>query len=177
LQPDQRLKEEYNQLQCDGKPDVKEYIHSFPISRGKVEGLILVGLLATGAFDLVMYADTAITGLPLEIPSVLGKLALGESQFAEPVGRLIHVGNGIGLALIFGLVALPVSTRIAKLPSIIYGIAFAIIELVIAVWFGMLPALGAGVAGINIGPEVAVVTLLRHIAFGAVIGLLVRRWK
>ncbi len=164
-------------MQYNRKSDAEKNISSFPISKGRVEGLILVGLLATGAFDLVMYTDTALTGLPLEIPSILGKLILGENQFAEPVGRLIHVGNGIGLALIFGLVVLPITKRIVKLPSIIYGITFAIVELVIAVWFGMFPALGAGVAGIDIGPEVAVVTLLRHIAFGTIIGISVRRWK
>ena len=152
-------------------------IASFTLSKGRIEGLVITGLLATVAFDLVMYADTAITGLPLEIPSVLGNLALGESPYAEPVGRLIHLGNGIGLALLFGFIALPISRRIKKLPTVVYGVAFAIAELVIAVWFGMLPALGGGVAGFNIGPEVAAVTLLRHVAFGVVLGISVWRWK
>ena len=150
---------------------------SFTFSKGKLEELVIAGLLATIVFDLVMYADTAMTGLPLEIPSVLGDLALGESPYAEPVGRLIHLGNGIGLALLFGFIALPISRRVIKLPPVVYGVAFAVLELVIAVWFGMLPALGAGVAGFNIGPEVAAVTLLRHIAFGVVLGISVRRWK
>ena len=150
---------------------------SFTISKGKLQGLIIAGVLATTAFDLVMYADTAMTELPLEIPNVLGNLVLGESPYAEPVGRLIHLGNGIGLALLFGFIALPISRRVVKLPIVVYGIAFAVLELVIAVWFGMLPALGAGVAGFNIGPEVAAVTLLRHIAFGVVLGISVWRWK
>ena len=137
----------------------------------------MIGLLGTGAFDLVIYADLAVTGLPLEIPSVLGQLVLGENQYAEPVGRLTHIGNGIGLALIFGFVALPISRRITKLPTVVYGVGFATAELVIAVWFGMLPALGAGIAGMDIGPEVAVVTFLRHVAFGVVLGISVRRWK
>ena len=138
---------------------------------------MLIGLLGTGAFDLVMYADLAVTGLPLEIPSILGQLVLGEHKYAEPVGRLIHVGNGIGLTLLFGFVAMPIFQRIASLPTIVYGIVFATVETVIAVWLVMLPALGAGVAGINIGPEVAVVTILRHVAFGVVLGVSVRRWR
>ncbi|MDH3696545.1 MAG: hypothetical protein OEQ15_04435 [Nitrosopumilus sp.] len=43
---------------------------------------------------------------------------------------------------------------------------------VTAVWFGMLPALGSGVAGLNIAPEVPAMTMSRHIVFGAVIGIL-----
>jgi len=35
----------------------------------------------------------------------------------------------------------------------------------------MLPILGAGIAGINIAPEVAVMTITRHVVFGAVLGL------
>lgn len=124
-----------------------------------------------------MYADTAITGLTLEIPNILGDLLLGESPYSEPIGRLVHLGNGIGLALFFGYVALPLSQRIAKLPTIVYGVVFTTVELVGAVWFVMLPALDAGIAGLNIGPEVVLVTLLRHIVFGVVLGISVSRWK
>ena len=61
-----------------------------------------------------------------------------------------------------------------KLPVISYAVIFVLVELVIAVWFGMLSALGAGIAGVNIGPEVAVMTLFRHIIFGTVIGILLK---
>jgi len=37
----------------------------------------------------------------------------------------------------------------------------------------MLPALGAGIAGVNIAPEVPAMTLSRHIVFGAIIGIIV----
>ena len=43
-----------------------------------------------------------------------------------------------------------------------------------AVWLGLLPALGAGIAGLNIAPEVPAMTMSRHIVFGVVIGLVVR---
>ena len=75
------------------------------------------------------------------------------------------------------LMTKPISKRIAKLPTLVYGIAFATVELVIAVWLVLLPALGAGVAGLNISPEVPAMTLFRHIAFGTVLGLSVRRWN
>lgn len=162
-------------MQSNKKLDPTKY--SFPISIGKLEGLILVGLLGTGAFDLAMYADIAVTGIPLDIPNTLGKHALGEHQYANFVGRLIHTGNGIGLSLLFGYVALPIFRKIVKLPTIVYGIAFAMLETVVAVWLILLPALGAGIAGVNIAPEVAVMTMTRHIVLGLVFGASVRRWN
>ena len=164
-------------MQYNKQKDASSSVFSLPPSIGKFLGLVIIGLVGTIAFDMVMYVDSAITGLPLEIPSVLGSLVVGDSEFAEPVGRVIHYGNGIGLALVFGFVALPISRKIIGLPTIVYGIIFGILELVVAVWFGMLPALGAGIAGTNVGPEVAIVTFLRHIAFGSVLGILVRSWR
>lgn len=133
--------------------------------------LVVAGILGTLAFNAVMYVDIAITGIPVDIVATLGNLAVGESEHAEIIGHAIHFANGIGLALLFGYVAMPLSNRIKKLPVIVYGIIFAVIELVIAVWFVMLPMLGAGIAGLDIAPEVALMTLARHVVFGAVLGL------
>ena len=143
--------------------------------RSKLFTIIIAGVLGTLAFNAVMYADIAITGIPVDIVATMGNLAVGESEYTELIGHIIHFGNGIGLALLFGYVALPISKRIKKLPVIAYGIIFATVELVIAVWFAMLPMLGAGIAGLNIAPEVAVVTLVRHLVFGAVLGLVMRK--
>ncbi len=140
----------------------------------KFARLIFAGILGTIAFNGAMYADIAITGIPLDIPATMGSLAVGESEYAETVGHVIHFANGIGISLLFGYVALPISRKIIKLPVIVYAIVFVIVETVIAVWFVLLPMLGAGIAGINIGPEVAVMTLARHVVFGIVIGLVLR---
>ena len=141
----------------------------------KFARLIFAGILGTIAFNGAMYADIAITGIPLDIPVTMGSLAVGESEYTETVGHVIHFANGIGISLLFGYVALPISRKIIKLPVIVYAIVFAIVETIIAVWFVLLPMLGAGIAGINIGPEVAVMTLARHVVFGAVMGLVLRR--
>jgi len=140
----------------------------------KFARIVLAGIIATIAFNGVMYVDIAITGIPLDIVATMGSLTVGESEYTETVGHVIHFANGIGLALLFGYVALPISKKIIKLPVIVYAIVFAIVELVIAVWFVMLPMLGAGIAGLNIAPEVAVMTFARHVVFGAVIGLVLR---
>ena len=141
----------------------------------KFARIVLAGIIATIAFNGVMYVDIAITGIPLDIVATMGSLTVGESEYTETVGHVIHFANGIGLALLFGYVALPISKKIIKLPVIVYAIVFAIVELVIAVWFVMLPMLGAGIAGLNIAPEVAVMTFARHVVFGAVIGLVLRK--
>jgi len=56
----------------------------------------------------------------------------------------------------------------------IHGIIFGIIVTATTVWLGLLPALGAGIAGLNIAPEVPAMTMFRHIVFGLVIGIILR---
>ncbi|TAK19460.1 MAG: hypothetical protein EPO37_04505 [Nitrosarchaeum sp.] len=154
---------------------MKETITQQKMQGSKLVIVIIAGILGTIAFDGVMYADIAITGVPLDIVGLLGSLVIGESEHTQTVGHVIHFANGIGLALLFGYVALPISKKIMKLPIVIYAIAFSVIENTIAVWFVMLPMLGAGVAGVNIAPEVALMTLSRHIVFGAAIGFVIRK--
>ncbi len=137
--------------------------------------LVIAGLLGTFAFYIAAYVDMAITGVPLDISAVLGMLVVGEHESAPIVGNLFHIGNGIGLTLFFGYVFLPISTRIMKGRVWLHGIIFGIIVTVTTVWFGMLPALGAGIAGVNIAPEVPAMTLFRHIVFGAVIGIIISK--
>lgn len=143
-------------------------------SNSKLVKTIIAGILGTIAFDGVMYADIAITGVPLDIVGLMGSLTIGKSEYAQIVGHVVHFANGIGLALLFGYVALPISKKIMKLPIMVYAITFAVIENTIAVWFIMLPILGAGIAGVNIAPEVLLMTLARHIVFGAVVGFVLR---
>jgi len=143
------------------------------IKNNKFLNLIVAGLLGTFAFYIAAYVDIAITGVPLDISAVLGQLVVGEDESAPIIGNLFHIGNGIGLTLFFGYVFLPISTRILKGRIWLHGIIFGIIVTVTTVWLGMLPALGAGIAGLNIAPEVPAMTLSRHIVFGVVIGLIV----
>jgi len=140
----------------------------------KFPNLLIAGLLATLVFNGVMYMDIAITGVPLDIPATLGQLAVGESEDAEMVGHAIHILNGLGLALLFGYVVVPISKRIVRLPIWLYAVIFMIVELIVTVWFGMLPALGAGIAGLNIAPEVPAMTFIRHVAYGLTLGLMIK---
>ena len=136
--------------------------------------LILAGFLGTAAFYVAAYVDMEVTGVPLDITVVLVQLVAGEHELAPIIGHVFHIGNGIGLTLFFGYVFLPISTRIMKGRIWLHGIIFGIIVTVTTAWFGLLPAIGAGIAGLNIAPEVPAMTISRHIAFGVVIGLVVR---
>ncbi len=141
----------------------------------KFLNLVIAGLLGTFAFYVAAYVDMAITGVPLDITVVLGQLVAGEHESAQIIGHVFHIGNGIGLTLFFGYVFLPSSTRIMKRRIWLHGIIFGIIVTATTVWLGLLPALGAGIAGLNIAPEVPAMTMFRHIVFGAVIGIVVSR--
>ena len=136
--------------------------------------LILAGLAGTLGFYIAAYIDMAVTGVPLDITVVLGQLIAGEHESAYIIGNVAHIANGIGLTLFFGYVFLPISTRVMKGRIWLHGIIFGIIVTVTTVWLGLLPALGAGIAGLNIAPEVPAMTIFRHIVFGVVIGLVVR---
>ncbi len=136
--------------------------------------LIIAGFLGTLGFYIAASVDMEVTGVPLDITVVLGQLVAGEDESSQTIGHVFHIANGIGLTLFFGYVFLPISTRIMKGRIWLHGIIFGIIVTVTTVWLGLLPALGAGIAGLNIAPEVPAMTLSRHIVFGAVIGLVVR---
>jgi len=155
---------------------VKEILatQKFSAKTSKFLNLVVAGLLGTLAFYIAAYVDMAITGVPLDISVVLGMLVVGEHESSLIIGNLFHIGNGIGLTLFFGYIFLPISTRVMKGKIWLHGIIFGIIVTATAVWLGMLPALGAGIAGLNIAPEVPAMTMFRHIVFGAVIGLVVR---
>ena len=137
--------------------------------------LVIAGLAGTLGFYIAAYVDIAITGVPLDISVVLGQLVAGEHESAYIIGNVFHIANGIGLTLFFGYVFLPISTRIMKGRIWLHGIIFGIIVTVSTVWLGLLPALGAGIAGLNIAPEVPAMTLSRHIVFGAIIGIVVSK--
>lgn len=134
--------------------------------------LLIAGLVGTLAFYITAFIDMEITGIPLDISVVLGQLVAGEDESAIIIGNIFHITNGICLTLFFGYVFMPISRKILNSRIWLHGIIFGVIVTVTTVWFGMLPALGAGVAGLNIAPEVPAMTMSRHIVFGAVIGVL-----
>lgn len=143
----------------------------------KFASLVIAGLLGTLSFYIAAYVDITITGVPLDISATLGQLVAGEHESAFIIGNIFHIANGIGLTLFFGYVFLPISTRIMKGRIWFHGIIFGVIVTATTVWLGLLPALGAGIAGLNIAPEIPAMTMFRHLVFGLVIGIVVSKMK
>jgi hypothetical protein len=134
----------------------------------------VAGLLGTVAFDAVMYIDIAITGIPLDVTKVLGGLLVDKNGPVDLVGHTFHFLNGIGLALFYNLIFLRVSTKVLRSHMWLHGVVFSMLVTMLPLWLGLLPALGGGIAGTNISPLVSVMTIVRHIAFGIVLGLMVK---
>ncbi|TFH01138.1 MAG: hypothetical protein E4G77_03940, partial [Nitrosopumilus sp.] len=64
----------------------------------KFARLVIAGILGTLAFNGVMYADIALTEIPLDIAMTMGSITVGESKYTEIIGHVIHFVNGIGLS-------------------------------------------------------------------------------
>ena len=137
----------------------------------KLPRFVIAGILGTIAFNVIMYADIAVTGMPMDITKTLGSMLVGKTGPVDLAGHEFHFANGIGLALLYGYVFLRISKRIMRGHLWLHGIVFGILVTIIPVWLMMLPALGAGIAGLAVSPLVPVITIIRHIAFGVVLGI------
>jgi Family of unknown function (DUF6789) len=144
-------------------------------SRSRFIAAIVAGLLGTVAFNMVMYLDVAITGIPLDLTRVLGSLVVGQNGPVDAAGNIFHFAIGIGLAMIYMFLFLPLSKRVTKRIHWFYGIIYAVMIAVGPIFFGLFPALGAGIAGIGISPLVGSMTIVRHVAYGTVLGILAKR--
>jgi hypothetical protein len=111
---------------------------------------ILAGFLGAILFDLL---GLALTGNWWDIPSLLGeKTGLGLAY-----GIFGHFSNGILLAILYAGIAPSLWGPFWLRPFI-----FITAQTIALVWFFMYPLLGAGVMGLNMGPEAAIGSLLRH---------------
>jgi Family of unknown function (DUF6789) len=146
-------------------------------SRSIFVSAIVAGVVGTVAFNAVMYFDIAATGVQLDLTRVLGSFVVGRDGPVDAAGYIFHFANGIGLALFYVFVFLPISKRVTKLSIWFYAIIYAVMVAVGPIFFGLFPALGAGIAGMEISPLVAPMTIVRHIVFGAVLGILVRQFS
>ena len=111
---------------------------------------IMAGLLGTILFDLFGW----VMGMGWwDIPSLLGdKTGLGLAY-----GVFGHFSNGVLLAILY----LAISPSLWG-PHWIRPFIFITAQTVALVWFFMFPLVGAGVAGLNVGPEMAIGSLVRH---------------
>jgi hypothetical protein len=114
---------------------------------------ILAGIAGTLLFDLF----GLVFGMGWwDIPVLLGeKTGLGLAY-----GVFGHFSNGILLAILYAGIAPSLWG-----PAWIRPYIFITAQTIALVWFFMFPLVGAGVAGLNVGPEMAIMSMLRHWVF------------
>jgi hypothetical protein len=111
---------------------------------------ILAGIAGTLLFDLF--------GLMMgmgwwDIPALLGeKTGLGLAY-----GVFGHYSNGVLLAILYAGIAPSLWG-----PAWVRPFLFITVETIALVWFFMFPLLGAGIAGLDMGAEMAIGSLVRH---------------
>jgi hypothetical protein len=111
---------------------------------------ILAGLAGTILFDLF----GLIMGMGWwDMPALLGeKTGLGLAY-----GVFGHYSNGALLAILYAGIAPSLWG-----PAWIRPFIFITAQTVALVWFFMFPLMGAGVAGLNVGADMAIGALVRH---------------
>jgi len=122
---------------------------------------VIAGILGTLAFDVV---GLGLTSQFWDVPSLLGsKLGAGLAA-----GVALHYAIGVVLAVVYSALAprLP-GGRFTK------PLTFITVQTVLGVWLFMFPLLGAGPLGLAMGSLVPVISMVRHWAYAAVLGLFI----
>ena len=94
------------------------------------------------------------------------------------VGIVFHLANGALLGMLYSATLKPLAVNLIG-PGILAGLAgglsFGFLVWILLMNLLVFPLSGAGPFGVNSGsPRLSVVTLLLHLAFGAVLGAIVR---
>ncbi len=111
---------------------------------------ILAGLTGTILFDL--FGLMMGTGW-WDIPALLGE----KTELGLLYGVFGHFSNGVLLAILYAGIAPSLWG-----PAWIRPFIFITAQTVALVWFFMFPLVGAGVMGLNVGPDMAFGSLIRH---------------
>jgi hypothetical protein len=126
------------------------------------------GMIATGAYDLIrlgLRAGRLIDFDPFRTHPIFGMLITGQpltSSTAVAVGWAYHLWNGVGFAIMYTLVAGPAHPLFALGWAMLLEIA----------WLTALPS----TLSFTLDPDLLLVSLVGHTAYGVVLGLLARRF-
>lgn len=129
---------------------------------------IIAGLVAGFVATVVLSALMVVKGMMGVMPELDVAAMIGMMMGASVVvGWIIHfmigtIAWGGGFAVLYGFI--PGNSAVIK--GIVFGIA---------AWLGMMilvmPMAGAGLFGMNLGIMAPIMTLVLHIIFGAVLGM------
>jgi hypothetical protein len=133
---------------------------------------LAAGVVATIGLEAVRTVSFRLGGMPGDLPRLMGVLLtdrfmLGPSLASDVLGYAYHFWNGACFGIIFTVVL----GRSRMLWAVGYG-------MVIGLGFLASPAvkaMGVGFMGVDM-PAMAVTVVLAHLAYGLILGALVRRW-
>lgn len=128
----------------------------------------IAGVIGTIVFDLM----GLVAGQGWSVPESLA----GALEASLAVGAVLHYSNGVILAIIFaGLIPLFFG------PMWLRGMEFMTAQTVFGVWLFMMPLMGAGPLGLEMGPMMPIMSLMQHWVYGVVMALVyqavVQRWE
>ncbi|MDQ0661892.1 hypothetical protein QFZ35_000390 [Arthrobacter ulcerisalmonis] len=153
------------------------------------QGWGLFGLLATALLTLIMIAAQMAGLTRLDLPLVLGTLVTPDPDRARVAGFFIHLMAGqvfaLGYAAAFALLGRATWWIGALLGLLHVGVALTVILPLLP---GVHPRMAStragpastavleppGLLGLNYGIQTPAVAILAHVAYGAVLGLLLR---
>ena len=124
---------------------------------------VIAGVVATVVLSVMMLVKGAMGVMPeLDIIAMLAKM-LGAGV---AVGWLMHFMIGIGYGVLFHVAnpQIPGTSQISK--GILLGIGGWLVMMLL-----LMPMMGAGLFAMNMGLMAPMMTLVLHIIFGAVLGL------
>lgn len=108
------------------------------------------GVVGTILFDVI---GLLLTGQWWDLPQLLGAKT-GTGLLGGIAG---HYGNGFILAVVYAAIAPSLWG-----PGWVRAFTYGTLETVFGVWLFLFPLLGAGIAGINLGPTIPLIALARH---------------
>lgn len=124
---------------------------------------IIAGIAGTILFDL--FGLLSGSGW-WDIPALLGD----KTELGLAYGVFGHYSNGILLAILYAAIAPHLFG-----PTWLRPFIFVTAETIALVWFFMFPLLGAGVAGLNMGLDMAIGSMVRHWLFAVPFIFLINR--
>jgi hypothetical protein len=146
------------------------------IRRLDPKAVVISGLAAGAAFVAVLEADVRLTGRNLDDPMILGRPFTNDPTKARAMGGAIHTVNSLALATLY-------ATLEPRLPGPAWwkGVVFANIENVvlypITLFEDIHPAIRLGEVDRYFTWPAFWQSVPRHIAFGAVLGVLYNRLR
>ncbi len=129
---------------------------------------IVAGFAATVVLSMIMVAKGMMGLMPnLDVIAMLGSMM----NTTPTIGWVIHfmigmIAWGIGFAIVLNV--LPGKSNLSK--GINFGIAAWVLMMVV-----VMPMAGAGLFGLNMGMMAPAMTLMLHVIYGAVLGLVFGR--